>query len=135
MDKAQSISNVFDQDPALRDLLVIYFNSASLRCQVNGLTDNMLVRRKTGEFEMIMRKEHKDFGPVAPPQFTNVYYQNYSGAEAALFTRGKAMPAARALVVDQGQTLTRAKPDCVKLTKGLLTNKELGPKLAAWVPK
>ena len=48
-----------------------------------------------------------------------------------------AKPAAggTAVVVDQSQTLTRAKPDFVKLTKGLLAHKDLGPKLAELNPK
>src|SRR6185295_13996598 len=133
VDKAKTIRSVFEDDPALRELLVIYINSASLRCRVNGLTDNMFVGRKNGEFGLLMRNEHKEFGGLAPKEFKDVFFANYSGAEGALFARGQAQPVARALAVDQSQTLERAKPNFPKLTKMLLADKTLGPKLTASV--
>ncbi|MCX7048768.1 MAG: hypothetical protein NTX50_25185 [Candidatus Sumerlaeota bacterium] len=123
---AETIAKTFDKQPSLSCLLVVYLNFGSLGYQVNGPSDNMFINRK-GNFSLMMRKEHKDFGHIAPSWAQGRFYGNFSSAECCLFHRGSGKAVCHGLVVDQSQTPTQASADFGKILQSLL--EDVAPKI------
>jgi hypothetical protein len=131
VDSADSVNGLFREYPDLSNVVIVYVNSGSLRCQVSGLSGNMIVRRRSGDFELMMHPEHRDFGPATPKGATFFFFRNYSSAFAVVIARENKHPRGYEYALDQSQTPLPADADFRQLIRSVLSKGTVAKALAS----